>query len=184
MKRKYGAEDASACLEKISRLPAPAGGAFVGMDVITGFPGETAEEFDWTLNRLRESPWNRLHVFPYSERSGTPATRLPGAVPQAERVRRGKLLRELSLERLTARHREVLDVCRREGKALEGALLESRVPGPDGSSLWFAGYTRNYLRVIVRAEAGEDLGNQVADVHPTDLIVDRNAGDAALLCTR
>ena len=100
MKRKYSEKEVRECLTKISELAAPAGGVFVGMDLITGFPGETDEEFEWTVKALEELPWSRLHVFPYSERSGTPATRLPGSVPPAVRAVRAEKLRALSLERL------------------------------------------------------------------------------------
>ncbi|HTL11376.1 MAG TPA: radical SAM protein, partial [Bdellovibrionota bacterium] len=95
MKRKYGAAEVRSALESIAGLrtnPAP----FVGMDVITGFPGETREEFEWGLGVLDSLPWSRLHVFPYSERKGTPATRLPGSVERGERLRRAEALRALS----------------------------------------------------------------------------------------
>ena len=67
MKRKYGFEEVKHCLEKIAGLStrfSERGGVFVGMDVITGFPGETQEEFDWTYDTLAALPWSRLHVFP------------------------------------------------------------------------------------------------------------------------
>ncbi len=180
MKRKYGEQDVVECLEKIARIPASVGGAFVGMDVITGFPGETSEEFEWGVQRLKTLSWSRLHVFPYSERSGTPATRLPHSVPQAERVRRAKVLRELSLNRMTELHQRVLGT----GETVSGVLLESRIPGPDGSGLWYAGYSPNYLRVLVRVpsdESSANWSNRRVDVRPKDVLVERNAGDVALI---
>ncbi len=184
MKRKYSAPDVEACLEKIARLPAPAGGAFVGMDVITGFPGEGDEEFEWTREQLARLPWSRLHVFPYSEREGTPATRLPGTVAPEVRAQRARVLRELSLARLQSIHRAALEHCRETGQVLEDVLMESPVRGPDGSMDWVAGYTRNYLRVLVRAEGdAAALANRTLRVRPDSMIVDANAGDCAFLGT-
>lgn len=99
MKRKYGqAEVLDACARIAERLPQ----AFVGMDVIAGFPGETEEEFEDTYRALAEASWNRIHVFPYSERKGTRAEIMEGAVPWADRKRRAAKLRELSLARYQA----------------------------------------------------------------------------------
>lgn len=96
MKRKYGEKEVRHSLEKLAvRVP----GAFVAMDVIAGFPTETEEDFQITLKCLEETPWTRLHVFPYSERRGTYAARLSHQVPIPERKRRAKVLRELSLKR-------------------------------------------------------------------------------------
>ncbi|HEX4924114.1 MAG TPA: tRNA (N(6)-L-threonylcarbamoyladenosine(37)-C(2))-methylthiotransferase MtaB [Bdellovibrionales bacterium] len=97
MKRKYTAEDVERALTRIEeRVP----GAFVGMDVIVGFPGETAEEFEDTYARLEKLPWSRIHVFPYSSRPGTKAAQFENAVPQNEIRERSKRLRMLSAERL------------------------------------------------------------------------------------
>ena len=97
MKRKYTKEDV---LESFKRAKSVAEGVFVGMDVIVGFPGETEEDFLETYNALKNSPyWDRIHVFPYSERPKTGATLLKGEVPVVERKRRSKALRALSTER-------------------------------------------------------------------------------------
>src|SRR5690606_21164321 len=77
------------------RLP----GSFVGMDVIVGFPGETQEEFEDTYFRLASLPWNRIHVFPYSERPGTKAAQIPDSVERSEKAFRSMRLRELSSTR-------------------------------------------------------------------------------------
>src|SRR5262249_38656727 len=72
MKRYYTAEQVEGVLNKIAyQVP----GSFVGMDVIAGFPGESEEEFEDTFERLERLPWTRIHVFPYSQRPGTFATR-------------------------------------------------------------------------------------------------------------
>ena len=102
MKRRYRSEDVKECLERIAKIPSRKGGVFVGMDFITGYPGETEEDFQGALDQLNSLPWNRLHVFPYSEREGTPATRLPNVVRVEERVKRCRILNDLSLNRLSS----------------------------------------------------------------------------------
>lgn len=96
MKRKYSEKEVRDSLEKIA-LKVP--NAFVGMDVIAGFPTESEEQFENTYRVLSETPWTRLHVFPYSERQGTRAAILP-QVHQMKRKERAQRLRELSLHRL------------------------------------------------------------------------------------
>lgn len=99
MKRQYGSPEVEWALNTIAeRFPH----AFVGMDIIAGFPGETLEEFSETLQRMRDLPWTRMHVFPYSPRPGVYANRLEGQWPRHEIMRRAKALRELSAERLHA----------------------------------------------------------------------------------
>lgn len=96
MKRNYGQAEVANSLRKIrNKFPH----AFIGMDVIVGFPSETEEQFEETFKTLAELPWTRIHVFPYSERSGTKAAVMTETVPQQERVKRAQKLRELSLHR-------------------------------------------------------------------------------------
>ncbi|MBC7690156.1 MAG: tRNA (N(6)-L-threonylcarbamoyladenosine(37)-C(2))-methylthiotransferase MtaB [Methylotenera sp.] len=184
MKRKYSWEHVQACLKRIAEIPAPAGGPFVGMDVITGFPGETQEDFEWTKEALSSLPWSRLHVFPYSERTGTPATRLPNSVHQHERVARAHALRELSFERLRRIHHETLQSHQSTGRLMTQVLVENPTKGPDGTKNWIAGYTPHYLRVLVRLESEAQvraLHNQLLSVRPTGLIADAAAGDLAFI---
>lgn len=97
MKRKYTREQVRESLLRIQeRVP----NAFVGMDVIVGFPTETTEQFQATYELLKETPWTRLHVFPYSERPGTKAATYTESVYPHVRAERAAVLRELS----TARH--------------------------------------------------------------------------------
>lgn len=96
MKRKYKAEDVEEALLKIDKkVP----NVFVGMDVIVGFPGENPLRFQETYDRLEKLPWTRIHVFPYSERRGTYATRLSGKVHRDEIRSRAYSLRRLSSRR-------------------------------------------------------------------------------------
>ncbi len=96
MKRKYQRQDVVRALETIAKLP---GESFVGMDVIAGFSTETETQFQNTYQTLRELPWTRMHVFPYSQRTGTFAVRLGDLVEPAVKKARARRLRELSFER-------------------------------------------------------------------------------------
>jgi len=70
--------------------------AAIGADVMTGFPGETAEEFEESRSFIESLPFTYLHVFTYSERPGTPAAASPGQVPIETRKERNRILRELA----------------------------------------------------------------------------------------
>ncbi len=96
MKRKYGEADVR---DSLHRIQSKIKNAYVGMDVIAGFPTETDAQFENTYKVLAETPWTRLHVFPYSERPGTRAAVLV-QVSMMKRKERARILRELSLHRL------------------------------------------------------------------------------------
>ena len=96
MKRNYSSDQVGESLQWIQQEHPK---AFVGMDVIVGFPTETQELFEESMENLRRWPWTRIHVFPYSERKGTAATQMEGRVPWATRKHRAKLMRELSSQR-------------------------------------------------------------------------------------
>lgn len=177
MKRRYGYEEVKSCLESIATLPAPQGGVFVGMDVITGFPGESEEDFEWTYRALSELPWTRLHVFPYSERKGTPATKLPHSVPQAVRVQRTRRLNELSMKRLIAHYQGVLEECQRTQSPLELVLLEKPSPGWN----WVPGYSPHYLRVLVDQKNLGASRNELVSVRPLEIMIDSKGNDVALV---
>lgn len=184
MKRKYSAVEVKKCLEQIAAISAPIGGVFVGMDVITGFPGETDDDFQKTYEALESFPWSRLHVFPYSERTGTPATRLPGSVPREKRFERSQKLKELSQKRLLSIHLKVLQACQNQkGLQLDSILLEK--PIRIDRELRANGYTSNYLRVILEPLAdGTQNGldrNAVISATPFAIHEDPVAGDVAFL---
>lgn len=134
MGRRHSREDV---LDAVSRLRAAREDIVLGADLIAGFPTETADMFSGTLDLVEEAGLALLHVFPYSERPGTPASRMP-AVPRATRRRRAARLREAG-RRVLAEHLE-----RRVG-GTERVLMESdsfgrteqhlgtRVESPPGS---------------------------------------------------
>jgi len=183
MKRKYNAHDVQERLMELQELGARLekkrglmGGLFVGMDVISGFPGEDEAIFEWTYNQLAGLPWHRLHCFPYSERTGTAATRLSGVVPKAIRKERVRALMKLSTERLADHARELV----KSAEVLE-VLGEGFVRGPDESQAWAAGTTQNYYRVLFPWDQTQDLSNRLLRIIPSDLHVDLRAGDVAIL---
>jgi threonylcarbamoyladenosine tRNA methylthiotransferase MtaB len=76
-------------------------------DVMVGFPGETAEEFDEGYHFIRDIGFDGMHVFKYSQRSGTRAARIPDQVTESQKQERSQLLREeahAGMARLVARH--------------------------------------------------------------------------------
>ena len=68
----------------------------VGADVMVGFPGETAADFEESRQFIESLPFTYLHVFTYSERPGTPAAEMPEQVPMPVRKERNRVLRELA----------------------------------------------------------------------------------------
>ncbi len=175
MKRRYKLENIRESLFRISSTQNPTFlRPFIGMDIITGFPGEGSDEFEEGLQTLRDLPWDRLHVFPYSEREGTPATRLPGVVPQNIRLERSRILNQFSFERLQERYRDPND------KIFRQVLIEGPTRGPDGQPTWWGGYTPDYTRVMVRSETSE-LENQIIDVRGKELLLNRAAGEIAVI---
>ena len=68
----------------------------VGADVMVGFPGETAADFEESRQFIESLPFTYLHVFTYSERPGTPAAEMPEQVPMPVRKERNRILRELA----------------------------------------------------------------------------------------
>ncbi len=92
MKRKYNRKEVEKSFVKIARrFPK----AFIGMDVIAGFPSESEKDFEETYEVLKDHLWTKMHVFPYSPREGTYAYRSP-SLSRAEILRRAGLLRHLS----------------------------------------------------------------------------------------
>ena len=92
MKRNYGRKEVEGVFQKIaSKIPE----AFIGMDVIAGFPTESQKDFEETYEVLKDQPWTNIHVFPYSSRKGTYASRYK-PFAQEELNRRAGLLKSLS----------------------------------------------------------------------------------------
>lgn len=102
-------------LNLVTRITSTLPDAFIGADVIAGFPGETDKEFLETLQLVEEAPFSDLHVFPFSRRAGTRAAGMAGQVSANVIRERGERLREAAavkkaafLQRFTGRALPVL----------------------------------------------------------------------------
>jgi threonylcarbamoyladenosine tRNA methylthiotransferase MtaB len=92
MRRPYTIEYYAALVDDIrARIP----DASIGSDVIVGFPGETDEDFDQLVAYLEASPLTHIHVFPYSDRPGTPASAMAGKVNGVVVRERGRIVRDI-----------------------------------------------------------------------------------------
>jgi threonylcarbamoyladenosine tRNA methylthiotransferase MtaB len=89
MGRRYTTRDLNATLREALRLMPDIA---LGADLICGFPGETEDAFLRTLAFISAPSFCKLHVFPYSERPGTPAAAFDGKIPESERKRRANRL--------------------------------------------------------------------------------------------
>lgn len=147
MRRRYTSAKFADRIEKIRSLMPD---AFIGIDVITGFPGETEEDFQQTYDLLARLRPAFLHIFPFSERPGTPAVDMPNKVPSyisTQRVARLEgLCRELHYE-----------FCAQGVGMEDDVLFESTVRG----GMMF-GYTGNYRRV--KAPYRKEMINQICRV--------------------
>ena len=147
MQRRYTAEDyREVILKAKNRIPEVG----IGVDVITGYPGETENEFMETYNFLLDLPVSYLHVFTYSERPDTKAITLQNSVDPAERKRRNKMLRILSDKKKIYFYNQMI------GKNLD-VLFESG--NEDGT---INGFSSNYVRVQNKYD--ESLTNQICKV--------------------
>ena len=150
MRRRYTSSRFADRIEKIRSLMPD---AFIGIDVITGFPGETEQYFQETydlLSRLRPA---FLHIFPFSERPGTPAVDMPDKVPSYISTQRVARLEELCDEL----H---YDFCSKAVGSEAEVLFESTMRGG-----MMYGYTGNYIRV--KAPYRRDVINRICRVKLT-----------------
>ena len=130
MRRRY---DTAAFRESAAALRAAFPGCALTTDVMSGFPGETDEEHRQSLDFCREMAFSRMHVFPYSEREGTPAAAMDGAVPKPVREDRARELIALGHQMAAAYGQSQVGTVR-------SVLFETC---EDGKS---AGYTMEYMR--------------------------------------
>nr|WP_317400318.1 tRNA (N(6)-L-threonylcarbamoyladenosine(37)-C(2))-methylthiotransferase MtaB [uncultured Gemmiger sp.] len=108
-------------------------------DVIVGFPGETEEDFEQSMAFVTGQRFLKVHVFPYSRRSGTPAYDFPDQIPEHEKEARSHRMSE-AVEAVRAE--EASAMCGRQAEV----LLETPL-----SNTLFTGYTKQYLPVVVTA---------------------------------
>ena len=126
--------------QKVSLIKRLIPDAFIGVDVIVGMRGETADMFDETLAFLGDTPFSELHIFPYSEREGTKALSIKPIVSQSEKKRRSELLHNLSDSRIADFYHS------QRGKTK--TVLWETTKNPKIMN----GYTENYLLVSAEME--------------------------------
>ncbi len=134
MHRKYPAE---LFADKVKYIKTKMPFACIAADVITGFPGETEEEFSETFNLIDASEISYLHVFPYSERKGTVAAEMPLKVNDKDRHHRTHQLLKLSDVKKNTFYQH------NKAKTFN-VLFES-----DNEKGFMSGFSDNYIRVKV-----------------------------------
>ena len=167
MHRRY---DKTLFAHKIELIKQKMPDAFIGVDVMVGCRGETPECFEECYEFLDDVDVTQLHVFPYSERPGTAALRIPYVVDDAEKKVRSKRLLDLSEQkriefyaRYIGTEQEVLFEKAARGKAMHG-------------------FTSNYVRVELPAKlAKEEYDNQILRVRMGEFNRDKSALQVELL---
>ena len=167
MHRRY---DKALFAHKIELIKQKMPDAFIGVDVMVGCRGETPECFEECYEFLDGVDVTQLHVFPYSERPGTAALRIPYVVDDAEKKVRSKRLLDLSEQkrinfytRYIGTEQEVLFEKATRGKAMHG-------------------FTANYIRVELPAKlAKEEYDNQIMRVRLGEFNRDKSALQVELL---
>lgn len=167
MHRRY---DKTLFAHKIELIKQKMPDAFIGVDVMVGCRGETPECFEECYEFLDDVDVTQLHVFPYSERPGTAALRIPYVVDDAEKKVRSKRLLDLSEQkriefyaRYIGTEQEVLFEKAARGKAMHG-------------------FTSNYVRVELPAKlVKEEYDNQILRVRMGEFNRDKSALQVELL---
>ena len=148
MNRRYTPEQFMQAVEKIRAVFSDAA---ITTDVITGFPGESEQDFEESLQFVRDVGFADLHVFPYSPREGTAAAQRKDQIEKAVKQERCSRMIELG---------NTLQM--RFGAAYAGSDVEVLTEEYDPEQDVWVGYTPNYLRVHVH---GSIHRNQLVPVH-------------------
>lgn len=167
MHRRY---DTQLFAHKIHLIKEKMPHAFIGVDVMVGCRGEQPECFEACYEFLKGLPVTQLHVFPYSERPGTAALRIPYVVDDKEKKRRAHRLLVLSDEKTQAFYAEHI--------GQEADVLFEKAP--HGKAMH--GFTENYVRVELPAsQAREEYDNQIIRVRLGDFNHDKTALKAEII---
>lgn len=161
MRRRY---DTALFASRIHLIRETIPHAFIGVDLIVGARGETAERFQNSRRFVESLPISRLHVFPYSERPGTRALSIDEEIVDlSERHRRARVMISISDNKLYQFQQHFIGQTR-------PVLLEERTHGGI-----MHGFTDNYIRVAIEARRG--LANTIANVKLTAVNGDEMQGE-------
>ncbi len=169
MRRRY---DTALFAHKIELIKSVIPDAFIGVDVMAGMRGETAELFDKSYAFLESLPVSQLHPFTYSERSGTKALEIKPIVPMPERHERTARLVALSDQKLRDFYRQQMGATRK-------VLWEQPPLRRDGTYAPMHGFTDNYIRLQRTFDAS--LVNFCQQVTLSHELVETNQGPALQL---
>lgn len=148
MKRRYIREFYE---QRVSKVKEIIPHACIGVDVITGFPGETDLEFEKTYDFINKLDVSYLHVFTFSERSGTPAYNMSMKVPMEIRRERNAQLTNLSLKKKYAFY-----------SCFKGETRKVLVEKSKEKDI-YTGFTDNYIKV--KFTSYDNLENNIVDVN-------------------
>ena len=151
MRRHYTTEQYADIARRLREAFAPTPVSLT-TDVIVGFPGETEEDFEESQRFVLSQRFLKVHVFPYSRRSGTPAFDFPDQIPEHEKEARSRRM-----------NRAVEAVRAEEAAAMQGWRTPVLLETPLSQTL-FTGYTPQYLPVYVSAP-----GHRSGDIVPVIL---------------
>lgn len=150
MNRRYTAEEYAAKCQLLRKYFAhPA----LTTDVITGFPGETPEEFEESRAFVDSMDFYETHIFKYSRREGTKAAVMPNQVPEQIKAERSKVLIALSEEKQSRFEEELIGTT-------QEVLMEEAIEREDG--IWQIGHTKEYVKIGYKTE--KNLANQLINV--------------------
>lgn len=160
MNRRYSSSEYAEIVDRIRRN---FDNSSITTDVMVGFPGETEEEFKASLDFVTGIGFAKVHVFPYSRRSGTVADRMPDQISKSEKEKRAKLMSEANeVKRVEFMNSQIGKVCE--------VLFER----PDSKGM-YEGYSKNYTPVFVDTN-GVDVSGDCLDVLITAIDDERCTG--------
>jgi threonylcarbamoyladenosine tRNA methylthiotransferase MtaB len=150
--------------EAITALHRALPDAAIGVDIMTGFPGESDEAFERSCQLIQSLPVTYLHVFPFSARKGTPAAGFSGKVADAQIKARSRRLRELG-------ERKKKDFFLSQVDRTLTVLVETT---QDGATGYARGLSENYIPVFIpdsRLVQNRCVDVRIVEVNPSGLVI-------------
>jgi threonylcarbamoyladenosine tRNA methylthiotransferase MtaB len=148
MNRRYTTKEYKSNVELIRKYMPSAG---ITTDIIVGFPGETVDEFNETVDFVKDIKFSKIHVFKYSVREGTKAAEMTKQVDDAVKSHRSKVLIDLGE-----------NISHEFMKKFIGKELSVLIETEKKDNL-YEGYTTNYLKVLLKGDI--NVKNEIIKVH-------------------